>query len=507
MGPIMAAGLALAAGDFILTLRSLCNIFVSCIVAVAFATLLVSLLPFREMTTEIAARTNPNTLDLVVALFSGAVAALATSKSLRGVATSIPGVAIAVALMPPLCVTGYGVGVLLTVDRAQGLGVLRGGALLFLTNLIAITFSTMLVFLLLHVDGEPVRTRIREWRKSDPESAAVQRLLERLPLPRETARIGSLPARLVVLAIMTAAIFVPLKRSFDALSREIAQRNALNVVQRKATDLWQERFASTAAGQPRSYIDMLEAKEADGRTLLNMRVFSSRALNAEERSAYVQTLARSLRRDPKTISLALVEVPTSGFEIATRSRTEPAKAAEPGVAEQLEAARRRAVDVLAATPLPPGAFLLDSAITFRGSGVEAALAYLAPTPFGSDAQALIARDVQTRLGFAARVLLQWVPQRAAVAFPARSTALAPAAREQVLAIGRTLLAYPELVATVIAADAAERSAARATAVAEALRASGVPGSRLRASLAPAGQMDEAVVTVSLAKASSGAAGS
>lgn len=135
MGPIMAAGLALAAGDFILTVRSVANIIVSSAIAIAFATVLVVLLPFREMTAEIAARTQPNTLDLVVALFSGAVGALATSKSLRGVATSIPGVAIAVALMPPLCVTGYGVGVLLTLERAQGIGILRGGALLFVTNL------------------------------------------------------------------------------------------------------------------------------------------------------------------------------------------------------------------------------------------------------------------------------------------------------------------------------------------------------------------------------------
>src|SRR6185503_12513128 len=105
-------------------------------------------------------------LDLVVALFSGAVGALATSKSLRGIATSIPGVAIAVALMPPLCVTGYGIGVLLTVERAQGLAVMRGGALLFVTNLIAITFSSMLVFLALHVDAERVKARIREWRKT-----------------------------------------------------------------------------------------------------------------------------------------------------------------------------------------------------------------------------------------------------------------------------------------------------------------------------------------------------
>ena len=56
------------------------------------------------------ARTAPNTLDLVIALFSGAIGSVATCKEVKGVVTSIPGVAIAVALMPPLCVVGYGIG-------------------------------------------------------------------------------------------------------------------------------------------------------------------------------------------------------------------------------------------------------------------------------------------------------------------------------------------------------------------------------------------------------------
>lgn len=197
MGPIMAAGLALAAGDLVLTIRATANVVISCTVAVAFATLLVALLPFREMTSEIAARTHPNTLDLVVALFSGAAGALATSKCLRGVARSIPGVAIAVALMPPLCVTGYGIGVLLTVDRGQGIAVMGGGALLFVTNLIAIIFSSMLVFLALHVDAARAKARIRA-------------------------------ARLLILVTLVGVVFIPLKRS-------TAERHELNAVQRKVT--------------------------------------------------------------------------------------------------------------------------------------------------------------------------------------------------------------------------------------------------------------------------------
>jgi uncharacterized hydrophobic protein (TIGR00271 family) len=111
-------------------MRSLLNLLLSCLVAISFAVLLVTLLPFKEITSEILARTRPNILDLVIALFSGAVGSVAICKEPRGVATSIPGVAIAVALMPPLCVVGYGIGVAISVNSTQGLQVASGGGLL-----------------------------------------------------------------------------------------------------------------------------------------------------------------------------------------------------------------------------------------------------------------------------------------------------------------------------------------------------------------------------------------
>jgi uncharacterized hydrophobic protein (TIGR00271 family) len=500
MGPIMAAGLALAAGDLVLTIRAAANVVISCVVAVAFATALVALLPFREMTTEIAARTHPNTLDLVVALFSGAVGALATSKSLRGIATSIPGVAIAVALMPPLCVTGYGLGVLLTVERAQGIAVMRGGALLFLTNLIAITFSSMLVFLALHVDADRVKARIREWRKTDAESTAIGGMLERL-LPKEMGRIGSLPARLLILVTLVGVIFIPLKRSFDALSREIAQRHELNAVQRKATELWQERFAANPAGQARSYIDAIEAKKTDGRTAVQMRVFTSRALSREERRAYTDALARAAGTKPDAIDLTLVEIPTSRYEVATRSKVEAPAPVEATLDQQLEVVRNRASVVLAATPMPSGASLIDSAITLRDDGIEATLTYLARSAMSADAQSLVVRDVQTRLGLGnARVELYWIAETVPIAFPSRSTALTTLAHQQLTNLGQRIAEHPDLFVTIVARDDSTRSVMRTATAGAVLRGVGVADERIRTMTAKdQRESDGDVVTVTVTK--------
>ena len=500
MGPIMAAGLALAAGDLVLTIRAATNVVISCVVAVAFATALVALLPFREMTSEIAARTHPNTLDLVVALFSGAVGALATSKSARGIATSIPGVAIAVALMPPLCVTGYGIGVLLTVERAQGIAVMQGGALLFVTNLIAITFSSMLVFLALHVDAEQVKARLREWRGNDSESATVARALARI-LPKEMGRIGSLPARLLILATLIGVIFVPLKRSFDALSREIADRHELNAVQRKAAELWQERFAKSAAGQARSYIDTIEATKTDGRTVVHMRVFTSLGLTREERRAYADALAPAVGAQPDAIDLTLVEIPTSRYEVATRSRTETSSTAEVSLDRQLDAVWDRASRVLAATPLPGGASLIDSTLTLRNDGAEAGLTYLADSAMTADAQSLVVRDVRTRLGLGdARVRLHWIAASVRIAFAGRSTTMATLADQQLTVLGQRIAEYPALFVTILAPDAAARSATRIAAARAVLRGAGVPEERIRSLTAKGGdEGNRDVITVSVAR--------
>ena len=109
-------------------------------VAIGVATIITALSPLKLATVEIMARTQPNLFDLAVALASGVAGAYAVAR--KDVATSLPGVAIAAALVPPLSVIGIGL--------AMGdMDIAGGGTLLFATNLIAIAFSGAITFLLL----------------------------------------------------------------------------------------------------------------------------------------------------------------------------------------------------------------------------------------------------------------------------------------------------------------------------------------------------------------------
>jgi uncharacterized hydrophobic protein (TIGR00271 family) len=138
MGPIIGMAYALAVSNRRLLKRATLTMTAGTIATVVSAIVITWLVGLRTLSPEVMARTQPTLIDLGVALAAGAAGAFA--KSRRHVADSFPGVAIAVALVPPLSVVGIGIAL---VDTS----VWSGALLLFVTNLIAVIFSGILVFL------------------------------------------------------------------------------------------------------------------------------------------------------------------------------------------------------------------------------------------------------------------------------------------------------------------------------------------------------------------------
>jgi len=138
--PILAFSLAIVQGDIRLLRLAFESALKGVALAIGLSVFLTALSPLRVVTHEIASRTHPNLFDLAVALASGAAGAYAVAR--KDVAASLPGVAIAAALVPPLGVVGVGL--------AMGdPGIAGGGGLLFITNLIAITLAGSVTLLLL----------------------------------------------------------------------------------------------------------------------------------------------------------------------------------------------------------------------------------------------------------------------------------------------------------------------------------------------------------------------
>jgi len=136
MSPIIGAGFALGIYDFGLLKKSLKNLLIATFVSLAVSTIYFYLSPFKETQSELLARTSPNIYDILIAFFGGLVGVIAITRKEKG--NPIPGVAIATALMPPLCTAGYGLAI----------GNLRffGGALyLYTINCVFICVATFLI--------------------------------------------------------------------------------------------------------------------------------------------------------------------------------------------------------------------------------------------------------------------------------------------------------------------------------------------------------------------------
>ena len=106
MGPIIGMGLAVGINDPELLKRSTKNFSVATVISVLTATLYFLITPLGEAQSELLARTSPSLYDVLIAFCGGAAGIIALCT--RGKGNVIPGVAIATALMPPLCTAGYG---------------------------------------------------------------------------------------------------------------------------------------------------------------------------------------------------------------------------------------------------------------------------------------------------------------------------------------------------------------------------------------------------------------
>ncbi len=106
MGPIMGMGLGAGINDLALLRKAFQNYVFAVLVGLATSTVYFLLSPINDAHSELLARTAPNIYDVLIALFGGLAGILAVSSKQKG--NVIPGVAIATALMPPLCTAGYG---------------------------------------------------------------------------------------------------------------------------------------------------------------------------------------------------------------------------------------------------------------------------------------------------------------------------------------------------------------------------------------------------------------
>lgn len=155
MGPIMGTGLGVAVYDYDLVKRSLINLVIATIISLVVSALYFSLTPLQQAQSELLARTSPTLWDVLIALFGGLAGVVGITRKEKS--NVIPGVAIATALMPPVCTAGYGF--------ATGQWKFLGGALyLYAINCVFISLATALGIRVLRLKRHGFANHVAEKR-------------------------------------------------------------------------------------------------------------------------------------------------------------------------------------------------------------------------------------------------------------------------------------------------------------------------------------------------------
>jgi uncharacterized hydrophobic protein (TIGR00271 family) len=255
--PILAISMAIVQGDIRLLRIAIEAALKGIVLAVGVAILIAAISPLRSIGNEITARVAPNLFDLAVALASGAAGAYAIAR--KDVAASLPGVAIAAALVPPLCVVGIGL-------AAADMQIAGGGGLLFITNLVAIVLAGSIALLLLGFRPAERGERIERLRRG-----------------------------LVLFLILLVVISIPLAIVFLQTAEQSSLHRSVQQV------LSQEIDADP-------YLELLdfETERIDGRVLVSLRLYAQEIPTSAEVEIWREHLSQTLE-EPVQITVVSIE--------------------------------------------------------------------------------------------------------------------------------------------------------------------------------------------------------
>lgn len=431
MGPIVANGLALALGDFYLGIKSLISLALSILGSVLLSALITWILPFRTPTPEILARVQPTLLDLAIAILSGAAGAVVVCRGGEGGGvTALPGVSVAVSLMPPLGVVGFGIGI------GWEWTIISGGGLLFLTNLVAIIATSFLVFFMVRMDAVDVRDNIREWVNAHKKEPLYD-FIEETPLRRLLGKVGSLPRRLSILAIFLAVVSFPLGRTLAQL-REEAQ------IRRTVLDALHQVIPRDAVF--RENLDILP-------TSLRLQVLAvlPGGLSQKQRSQLEETIRT---RTGRGVSINLYDVATRDEMIAMTGRLTPKESiiSLPTIEQasnQLWARIRPAIESSWPSKAAP---LLAYRLSLESGSPRLIIyvAYLADEDIGPLGEETIRKILQERSGSIQLALeLERVSHLIPISFRARSDTPTAESRESLKKVAAQIRRFPRIRSSIV----------------------------------------------------------
>ena len=296
MGPILSSGFAFITGDNFVWKKSLKKISLSVALTIIVAVIATYLSPLKDVTNEIMSRTKPNLYDLIIAFLSGTAGAIAICTK-KNYLTIVPGVAIATAVIPPLSVAGFGLGI-------GKFNIFAGGFFLFFTNFVAIIISTCIVFYLYGFK----------------------------PAVMSEQDISQLKKRVSALALLLFIISIPLVFTLYHSISEVKLRNNIQTALKKAIN--KERQSEVSKF---NYF-----KEKNGGISINAVVNTTSYMKESEIETIEKNIRTSLNREVK-LYLEQIKVQPGGLKEEVGPLPIPAIAEQKSASDIIRSSRENVI--------------------------------------------------------------------------------------------------------------------------------------------------------------------
>lgn len=299
MGPILSSGFAFITGDKFVWKKSLKKISLSVALTIIIAVIATYFSPLKDVTNEIMSRTRPNLYDLIIAFLSGTAGAIAICTK-KNYLTIVPGVAIATAVIPPLSVAGFGLGI-------GNFNIFTGGFFLFFTNFVAIIISTCIVFYLYGFK----------------------------PAAMSEQDISQLKKRATALAILLFIISIPLVYTLYHSISEAKLRNNIQTVLKKTINKEKQSKVSNF-----NYF-----KEKNGGISINAVVNTTNYMKELEIETIEKNIRTSLNRDVK-LYLEQIKVQPGGLKEEAGPLPIPSVTQQKSASDTIRSSRENVITVV-----------------------------------------------------------------------------------------------------------------------------------------------------------------
>ncbi len=286
MGPIMGLGLSVGIYDFDLLKKSLKNLIVAVLISVITSAIYFLISPLSEAQSELLSRTTPTIYDVLIALFGGLAGIVAGSTKEKG--NAIPGVAIATALMPPLCTAGYGI-------ATGNILYFIGAFYLFFINAVMISLSTFLIVRFL-----------------------------KFPLKQEVDKIQSGKVKRYIFIIVAITVLPSIYFAFNIVGQTIFKANALTYINNEFNFEETQLLNTTYKYSQRdsnSIVVILTGKELDGEKIQDLKTrLKNYSLNKTK--LIIKQGSTSSKIDINQLRSGIIEEMYQKNEMALKSKDE-----------------------------------------------------------------------------------------------------------------------------------------------------------------------------------------